>query len=69
MGFCPIFWDNGEHYSRSQLKFKDSQLASIFIRYKVSTTPTNTPITTSTEDINGDKAINMSDVMLIAETF
>jgi endoglucanase len=69
MGFCPIFWDNGEHYSRSQLKFKDSQLASIFIRYKVSTTPTNTPITTSTEDINGDKAINMSDVMLIAEHF
>ncbi len=39
MGFCPMLWDPGTHFSRSNIKFTDSQLAAFFLQYK-SATPT-----------------------------
>lgn len=47
MGFCPMFWDNGEYYSRSEVKFRDSEVAAIFAKYKDSS-PTNNPTATPT---------------------
>lgn len=34
MGFCPMLWDNGTHYSRSEKKFKDPELAAMYLEYK-----------------------------------
>ncbi|MDP4179962.1 MAG: cellulase family glycosylhydrolase [Bacillota bacterium] len=83
LGFCPLLWDASEHYSRTECKIKDTQLAAFYLQFKVSAsptntptkiptnTPTNTPVPTSAnpEDINGDRSINMSDVILIAMHF
>lgn len=70
LGFCPFLWDASEHYSRTDCKIKDPQLAAFYLQYKNST-PTNTPVPTSAnpEDINGDKVINIVDIMLIAAHF
>lgn len=38
-GFCPVLWDSSVHYSRTEAKLKDSQLAAFFLQYK-SATPT-----------------------------
>lgn len=69
MGFCPVFWDNGEYYSRSDLKFRDSEVAAIFSKYKGSSqtpmpTANVTPIPTSKVvcgDVNGDGTFNSID--------
>lgn len=72
MGFCPVFWDNGEYYSRSELKFRDSQVGAIFLEYKESAQPTPTPTIVPTPssspdigivgDLNGDNNINSTDL-------
>jgi endoglucanase len=67
MGFCPVLWDPGTHYSRSERKFKDPQLASIFAQYKESN-PVVTPTPTSNVklgDVNGDGAVNSTDYSLL----
>lgn len=70
LGFCPLLWDASEHYSRTDRKIKDTELAEFYLQYKT-TGPINTPspTITNTEDINGDKVINMVDIVLIAAHF
>ncbi|MFZ5987715.1 MAG: cellulase family glycosylhydrolase [Bacillota bacterium] len=76
LGFCPMFWDNGEYYSRSELKFRDPQLASIFYEYKdlsrITPTPTVTPPPVSPSpavgiigDLNNDDMVNSTDLTLM----
>jgi len=60
MGFCPMLWDPGTHYSRSEQKFRDTQLATIFSKYKDST-----PVTVKLGDVNGDDSVNALDFALL----
>jgi endoglucanase len=55
MGFCPMLWDPGTHFSRSNIKFTDSQLAAFFLQYK-----TAAP-TIKIGDINNDGSIDALD--------
>ncbi len=51
LGFCPILWDSSTHYSRSDAKIKDPQLAEMFLKYKESTR-------VMPGDVNDDKSVD-----------
>jgi endoglucanase len=57
MGFCPMLWDPGTHYSRNDTKFRDSELAAFFLKYKQDTPKPAIKI----GDVNGDNTINALD--------
>jgi endoglucanase len=70
LGYCPMLWDPGTHFSRTDLRFKDSQLAPIFAKYKnlsritlptVTPEKTAAPINSVVGDANGDKTFNSID--------
>ncbi len=54
-GFCPVLWDSSVHYSRTEAKLKDSQLAAFLLQYK-SATPT-----IKVGDVNNDDSIDALD--------
>ncbi|WP_010250201.1 cellulase family glycosylhydrolase [Acetivibrio cellulolyticus] len=54
LGFCPMLWDSSEHYSRTEAKIKDTELAAFFYKYKDAsriTIPTATPTMTTTPTV------------------
>jgi endoglucanase len=54
MGFCPLLWDSSSHYSRTERKIKDPQLAAMFLQYKESTTIV-------LGDVNADNTVDALD--------
>lgn len=74
LGFCPMFWDNGENYSRTETRFRDPGLAAIFLEYKDSSrlptpAPTITPPPVSPSpaaaivgDLNNDDTVDSTDL-------
>ncbi len=59
--FCPILWDSSTHYSRSEKKINDPELAAMYLEYKDSTRI----ITVKLGDVNGDDSINSLDFALM----
>ncbi|NMB33495.1 MAG: cellulase family glycosylhydrolase, partial [Clostridium sp.] len=70
MGFCPVFWDNGEYYSREQKRFRDPDVADIFLEYKDDIKVTPTPVEPTPSpgnilkgDLDGDGVIDSMDLV------
>lgn len=58
MGFCPMLWDSSVHYSRSERKIKDPELAAFYLKYKDSAS-------VMIGDLNDDNSINSLDFALM----
>ncbi|MDQ2087625.1 cellulase family glycosylhydrolase [Herbivorax sp. ANBcel31] len=63
MGYCPMLWDNGTHYSRNERSFRDPELAEIFLEYKDDSDDDTSTVLLG--DINGDGNIDSTDYTLL----
>ncbi len=54
MGLCPLLWDSSTHYSRTEGKIRDPQLAAMFLQYKEASTIV-------LGDVNGDNTVDALD--------
>jgi len=59
LGFCPMLWDSSVHYSRSDKKIPDTELAAMYLTYKDGRT------TVKLGDVNGDGSVNALDFAMM----